>query len=138
MKKLLWLSLGLLLTAYSVLGYLSPRWTVSSFIWLCIPIITLGQILVLSQLPKRIQDAINTWFGSGLGRFLVAAGVSLGLVVALVWFHFFQYVLMIGAAEILARVELRHVGFSRIKSLGTLMTISLTGLMVGWLASPWS
>lgn len=135
MKKLLWLSLSLLLAAYGVLGYCLSRWAAPWLVWLVVLLFALGQAILLTSFSDDFKTSIRSWINSDVGHFTTIATAAFGIAAALVWFHLFQYLLMIGAAEILARVELQHSGFNRPKSLGVLTLLSLMGLGVGWMVS---
>ena len=138
MKKLLFPSLILLLCAYGILGYFLSRWTVPWVVWLAVLVLALAQAVLLTSFSTDFKDSFQNWFSSDLGTFVAIAIAACSIAIALVWFHVFQYLLMIGAAELLARVELQFAGFNRPKSLGVLTLISLAGLGVGWTASNWA
>jgi hypothetical protein len=136
-KKLLLLSLLLLLGTYSVLGYLLSYWTVPWVVWMVIILFAFLQASLLANFTKDLKTSIREWADSDIGHFTTISIVALSLAVVLVWFQFFQYVLMILATEVLARVELQHAGLNRSRSLGVLTGISFVGLGIGWTLSNW-
>lgn len=132
MKKLPGVSLGILLAGYCSLGYLLSSWTVPWVVWLVVVSLALIQAALLSSMPQGSQQAIGQWMRSDIGSFTIIIGVAFAIAIILVWFHIFQYVLMILAAEVLARVELMNAGFRSARSLGILTAVSLLGLASGW------
>jgi hypothetical protein len=136
-KKLLLLSLLLLLSTYSVLGYFLAYWTVPWIVWLAVMVFAIAQATLLASFSKDFKGSIRQWIDSEMGHFTTISIAALGIAVALMWFQLFQYVLMIAATELLARVELQHAGYNRSTILGILTGLSLVGLGVGWTCSGW-
>jgi hypothetical protein len=58
----------------------------------------------------------------------------MSIAVILVWYHVFEYILVVVAAEILARLDLQQARLGRWQSLGVLTAISVIGLSIGWTA----
>jgi hypothetical protein len=137
-KKLLWLSLSLLLAAYTTLGYFLSSWTVPWVVWLFVMAFALVQAILLTSVSKDFRTSMGNWIGSDIGHLMAISAGALSVTVVLVWFHIFQYILMIGSTEILARVELHFYGLNRPQSLGVLTGTSLLGLGLGWTVSTWA
>lgn len=138
MKRLLWLSLCMLLAGYGTLGYFLSRLTVPWVVWVAVMAFALLQTAFFSSVSQGFKTSFGEWFSSEVGHFTVIAVMAFGLAFVLVWFHIFQYALMIGAAELLARVELQHSSIKPSVSIGILTSIALLGIATGWTVSAWS
>jgi hypothetical protein len=137
MKRLLWLSLCILLAGYGTLGYFLSRWTVPWVVWIVVMAFALVQSIFISSISKGFKTSFSEWFNTEAGHFTVISIVAFGLAFVLVWFRIFQYALMIGAAELLARVELQHSAVKPSTAIGILTGVSLMGLATGWTISTW-
>lgn len=100
--------------------------------WVIIVAFALLQAAVLSGVPSAWKAALRNWFDSEAGHFTLIVLIAASSAVVLMWFHIFQCVLMIGAAEMLARVELQNSNIKPAPSLGVLTGVALIGLAVGW------
>jgi hypothetical protein len=137
MRRLLWLSLCMLLAGYGTLGYFLSRLTVPWVVWVAVMAFALVQSVFFSSISKGFKTSFREWFSTEAGHFTVIAIMAFGLAFVLVWFHIFQYALMIGAAELLARVELQYSSVKPSAAVGILTSIALMGLATGWTMSAW-
>lgn len=134
MKKIPWLSLILLLTAYSTLSWSLYRTTAPWLVWLVVVFLSLGQALLLTTFSRGFRIFIKKWLQSDIGYFSVISLGAFSIAVFLVWFHVFEFFLLVVGAEILARLDLQSAGFDEWQALGVLTFISCFGLAVGWTA----
>lgn len=135
MQKLLWVSLGCVLAGYGILGYLVSHGTAPSLGWLIPAGFLLGQAFWVIDSSPSEEPRATGWLTTEAALFLTVAAIAFSVVISLMWFHVMQYLLMIGAAEILARVELRHAGFNSSNARKLLILTSFAGLATGWTLS---
>lgn len=131
LKKLPWLSLALLLAAYTTLSWLLYRLNVTWQLWAIVLGLALTQAFLLTTFSRGVQRFLEKWLRSDLGYFSVILLVGMLGVFFLAWFHFFGHLLVLLAAEILARLDLRRAGYTRLQALVILVLVSLLGLGVG-------
>jgi hypothetical protein len=130
-KKIPWLSLILLLASYSTFSWFLYRSTVTWIVWLAVLVLALLQALLLTALSEGFRRFMGNWLKSDVGYFTMIILAAFSVVIALVWVHVFEYVLMVFAAEILARMDLQNAGYTRFQALAILTVLSLCGLAVG-------
>ena len=130
-KKLPWLSLALLLTAYTTLSWLLYRSSVTWQLWAIVLAFALAQAFLLTTLSQGVQQFLGSWLRSDLGYFSVVLLLGMLGVFFLAWFHFFGHLLVLLSAEILARLDLRRAGYTGVQALIILVLVSLLGLSVG-------
>jgi hypothetical protein len=134
-KFLPWLSLGLLLAAYSTFSWYVYHLTVTWVVWVSVIGFALLQAVFLTTLTQGLRSMIGRWLGSDTGYFTTVIGLAFLATTVLVWIHIFGYIITVIAAEVLARLDLQNRGFSQVQSLAILTLVSLTGLGIGWVAS---
>ncbi len=129
-----WLSLLLLLAAYSIFSWFLIR-TLGSLAWLLAAGIAIAQALLLTTWLNGLKRFARLWLRSDIGYFTLILLLSLGSTLALVWSKTAGYCLVILSAELLARLDLQNAGYNRWQSLLMLMLVSSVGLWLGWLAT---
>ncbi|NJN58876.1 MAG: hypothetical protein HC879_15950 [Leptolyngbyaceae cyanobacterium SL_5_9] len=134
-KFLPWLSLGLLLAAYSTFSWYVYHLTVTWVVWVSVIGFALLQAVFLTTLTQGLRSVIGRWLSSDTGYFVTVIGLAFLATTVLVWIHIFGYIITVIAAEVLARLDLQNRGFSQVQSLAILTLVSLTGLGIGWVAS---
>ena len=75
---------------------------------------------------------VTRWFKSDTVAFLSIFMAAAMATFILFWMHIFLYILCIIATEALARVDIQTAGYANRQAFLALLTISLTGLMLGW------
>ncbi len=135
MQKLPWISLLLLLTAYTSFSWFVTHSAASWLAWALVISFTLLQALLLTTLFARLRIFARRWLRSDLGYFCLVLISAISVTFALVWFRVFGYCLVVLAAEILARLDLQNSGYTRAQSLAVLTIVSFTGLVLGWATS---
>ena len=133
-QKVSWIALSLLPITYAVQGYLLiQRYNSLSVL----PIIVFGyillQLIMLSSSVQQVRNTIKNWVISDaihLISILVVAFLSFFLLNAL---EIFEDLLLVLAAEILARLDLQQKGLGRLQKLTILTTYLTLGLSIGWL-----
>ncbi len=128
-------SLALLFGAYTVFSWYLYSLTVPTVVWLLVLVLVLVQALLLTAWSRSLRRFSVRWLKSDLGYFSAILLVALSVVFALVWHRIFQYVLMVVASEILARLDLQNCGLNRWQTLLVLTLVSAVGLAVGWTAT---
>lgn len=134
-KRIPWLSLGLLLLAYSTFSWFLYSLTVSWVVWALVIAFALVQALLLTAFADSFRTVIDNWLRSDLGYFASVVIGALFVAFAFVWIRIFSYVLVLVAAEMLARLDLQNAGFNRVQSLLLLTLVSLVGLALGQVAN---
>ena len=156
-KRIPWLSLLLLLVAYASFGWflcycafplvdtlpqglsaqeIFDRVLVKPALPRVILLVAIGGSLFLSLAFMRplsnFTRFIDRWFKSDTTAFLTLAILGGMVAVFLYWLHIFLFVITIGAAGALARIDLQTDRFSDAQSFWILSTTSLSGLVAGW------
>ncbi len=133
MKRLPWLSFTLLLASYSCFSWFLYGRTTPIIVWAGLVTFALGQALLLTTLFQGCRKVARGWLQSDLGYFSMVLLGALSLVFVLVWTHIAEYVIVVVGAEILSRLDLQNLGFNDWQALSILTSVSLLGLIVGWL-----
>ncbi len=134
-KKIPWLSLLLLLLAYSSFSWFLYRATVTWVVWLLAFMFALLQAMLLTTFSNELKRVLSIWIKSDAGYFSTIIVFAFLVAVAFVWIQTFSYILVVVAAEMLARLDLQRAEFGRSQALSLLTLVSLSGLAVGWTAS---
>jgi len=127
-------SMTLLLVAYIVFSWFLYRITAPRLVWVLVALFALFQALLLTTFSNGFRRFLKSWLESDLGYFSVVIVSAFSLSLALVWYHVFEYFLLVAAAEMLARLDLQHAGLNQWKALFFLTFTSALGLAVGWTA----
>jgi hypothetical protein len=144
MKRVPWLSLGILFSAYATFSWFLTHWFASNAktlwfaewaIWAFVLFCTLMQALLLTTLFDGVKRFFARWLKSDVGYFSLIILSALSVTIALVWFKIFGYFLVIVSSEILVRLDLQNAKLSPWQSLFALTIVSVMGLAVGWSAS---
>ncbi len=135
MKKFPVVSLLLLLSAYGTFSWFLYQSTAPWIVWLVVTTIALTEALLLTTLSQGLRAAIRSWLKSDVGYFSVVLIGAFSSVLVLVWNHVFEYIFLILAAEMLARLDLQMAGLNRWQSLVVLSIVSLSGLVIGWVVN---
>lgn len=134
MKKLPFVSLALLLLAYTTFSWLLYNAEVTWLVWAAFAAFILIQAFLLTTAARKFQQFLERWLKSDLGYFSSILLLGLFVLFALAWFHVFGHVLVLASAELLARIDLRRAGYTRIQALILLLVVSLIGLLLGTIA----
>lgn len=104
-------------------------------VWALAATFALGQALLLTAFSDGFRLIINSWLRSDAGYFTSVVVTAMLVAIAFVWINIFGYILVLVAAEMLARLDLQNAGLNRTQSLAVLTVTSFAGLAVGWTAS---
>ncbi|HEY9616806.1 MAG TPA: hypothetical protein V6C64_08200 [Microcoleaceae cyanobacterium] len=100
-------------------------------------IMTVGWIFLLSVIfmspLTSFSRFINRWFKSDTVAFLSICMIASLAAVVLFWLHVFIQILLIVAAETLARLDIQTSGLDEWQAFWRLSTASLIGLAIGWM-----
>ncbi len=124
----------MLLTAYGTFSWFLYQSTAPWSVWVGMAVFALIQALLLTALSRGLRSAIRGWLKSDIGYFSVVLIGAFSIALILVWFHIFEYIILVVAAEVLARFDLQTAGLNRWQSLAVLTIVSLLGLSIGWIA----
>jgi hypothetical protein len=133
-KKFPWLSLSLLLAAYSTFSWFLYQITAPWRVWLAVFAFSMMQALLLTTLLKDFRLFMRKWLRSDIGYFSIVLLIACSIAFVLVWYHVFAYFLLVLSAELLSRLDLQTAGLNEWQSLGVLTFVSLAGLAIGWSA----
>jgi len=131
---MLWVSLPLLLAAYTSFSWFLYQNTENWVAWALAMVFAIVQALLLTAWSRGLRRFFRNWLQSSLGYFSLVVLGAMSIAVVLVWYHIFEYILVVVAAEILARLDLQQAKLGRWQSLGILTVISVLGLSIGWTA----
>jgi hypothetical protein len=144
MKKVPWLSLSILFSAYATFSWFLTHWFSQNLrtawfgewaVWAFVLFCTLMQALLLTTLFDGVKRFFRRWLKSDVGYFSLIIIGALSVTAAMVWFKMFGYFLVLVSSEILARLDLQNAKLNRWQSLGVLTAISIMGLAAGWCAT---
>jgi hypothetical protein len=127
-----WLSIILLLIAYTTFSHFLTKVTHSWWAWGAVLAFTWGEALLLTTWFDGVKFFFARWLKSDVGYFSLIIVGALSVTMALVWFKIFGYFVVLLSAEVLAKLDLQNARFSRLQSLLVLESITLVGLAVGW------
>jgi hypothetical protein len=142
-KKFPWLSLALLLSAYTTFSWFFTHaftqvLTFSSTAYLAWGLVigfALLEALLLTTQFNGLKALLGRWLRSDVGYFTLIIVASLGATLAFIWSNVTGYFVVLIAAEILARLDLQNAKFSRFQSFIILTIISILGLALGLIAT---
>ncbi len=134
MLKIPWLSLLLLLAAYSIFSWFLIQ-TTGALAWLLVGTVASLQALLLTTWFNGLKRFAHLWLSSDLGYFTLILILAISSTMALVWFKTFGHFLVLVSAELLARLDLQNAGYSRWQTLLMLMFVACLGLGLGWAAA---
>ncbi|MBD1914128.1 MULTISPECIES: hypothetical protein [unclassified Leptolyngbya] len=127
-------SMVLLMSAYSVLSWFLYRITAPRFVWILVAVFALFQALLLTTFSRGFRTFLKNWLESDLGYFSVVMVAAFSVTLALMWYHVFEYFVLVAAAEVLARLDLQNAGLNQWQALLFMTLTSALGLAVGWSA----
>lgn len=126
LRKIPWLSLGLFLLTFSLIGWYLSAYSVIWSFW------SLVVVLLITVGIIWFGDDVLRWLGVGSQGLFVVSGLTIVACLAVLSSGLFAQVVMLLAAEFLARVEMKYAGFSRNHTLCVLAIIAGLGLGLGW------
>lgn len=131
-KQFPWLSLSLLLTAYTSFGWFlcNPQFPLLAIF--C-AIAWVGIISAAFMHPIiGLNRFITRWFHSDTIAFLTLFALA-GLVTTILFFlRIFLYIFTILATEALARIDMQTQGYKEFQAFWVLAIVSFLGLGLGW------
>ncbi|MGB3403480.1 MAG: hypothetical protein WBA77_12405 [Microcoleaceae cyanobacterium] len=132
MKLITWFSLFLLIVTYFTLGWTLFLAEFSLVMWGIIILSITSIIFCLTTPLDNLKSPLSQWFRSNVSTFFAVIFASFLLVVFATWIHIFFKILLMLSSTILARTELQTIGVKHWLAFLILMSISLTGLILGW------
>lgn len=134
LTKLPWVSLTLLVTAYSTLGWVVYNAHAPWFVWLLlvfsVALVVEGLVVPWSRIRRYLAIVLKSdvrAFGfSVLGAFLAFVIVA--------WLHIFVHALVILASNMLVRLNLQEAGVQKQQTFWILFIFSIAGIGVGAIA----
>ncbi|MGB3533696.1 MAG: hypothetical protein WBA13_09265 [Microcoleaceae cyanobacterium] len=127
-----WLALFLLLITYFTLGWTIFLAEISLLMWGFIIIGMASLVFCLTTPLENLKGPIMKWFRSNVGTFFAVIFAAFLLVVLATWIDIFFKIMLMLSAMILARTELQTIGVKHWLAFLILMSISLIGLVLGW------
>jgi len=92
------------------------------------------QASLLTTFSKGFRTFLTKWLQSDLGYFSMVLLGAISIAFVLVWYHIFEYALVVIGTEILSRIDLQTAGFNEWQALGILFFVSILGLATSWVA----
>uniref|UniRef100_A0A832H2T3 Uncharacterized protein n=1 Tax=Oscillatoriales cyanobacterium SpSt-402 TaxID=2282168 RepID=A0A832H2T3_9CYAN len=93
--------------------------------------IFLSSMAFISPLTS-FSSFLSHWFKSDTVAFMTLFMFASLAAVILYWLHIFLQILTILAVDVLARIDIQCLGLSGVQAFWILVSISLTGLAIGW------
>lgn len=125
--KIPWVSLVLLLISFALLGwYLSSYHSIWS-LWSFVAVVAVTMAIIWSS------DSLLRWLRVGSQGLFFALGITLVACLAVLASGLFTQVVMLLAAELLARIQMQSAGFSKNHTLWVLTVVVGLGLGLGWM-----
>jgi len=118
----------LLLVTYIMLSWFLYQTTAPWLVWVLALVFAIVQASLLTTLSEGLRRFISNWLKSDLGYFSIIALGAFSITIILVWFHVFEYFLMVVGAELLASLVLQNADLNRWHSLGVLTINSIVDL----------
>lgn len=136
-KKLPWVSLLLLLIAYTIWGWLIfavayKHWIV----WLAAGAMALLIAAASTSALPLVKDVVGFTLKSDSRAFFAVTIAAFLTVFIVTWFNAFVHALILASAESLARLELQTSRFNQWQAFGILSLVSLAGLGLGGAVHP--
>ncbi|MDZ7960462.1 MAG: hypothetical protein RMY34_21705 [Aulosira sp. DedQUE10] len=123
-SRIPWIPLGLLWLAYALLGWYLA---IHHIIWLVGGFITAVALAIVRKSFSWLERLIN--FGSQ--TLIVILVLSLSIAIVATWSLLFSLFLIPVATTLLADLEMRFAGFSKIDAFLVLTILAVLGLAVG-------
>jgi hypothetical protein len=130
-KPFPWIALTLLLVAYATFSWFLYASNVTWLAWTAVLVFTLAEALLLTTFSRGLRRLIRGWLISDVGYFVTIICSAFLVVIILVWVQVFSYILVLIAAELLARLELQQHRCNRWQSFLVLTIVSFIGLGLG-------
>ena len=130
LKKLLWVSLALLLITYSTLGWVLAAFHYPWFVWVMIVVVIVLLAAFLSSPEAKFRDSSHL-FKSDTRTFLFVVAAAFLSVIIIWMLHIFAHALVTISAAILVRLEAQESRLSNRQSFWILEVVSLAGLGLG-------
>lgn len=132
LRKLPWISIGMMVLTYGVFGWLMSASFVSPWLpWLGACYITIV-IIVLTLVPLRnFRTKLDYWLQSKLRSLISLIGGAFAMVIIFSWLELFIRILVLMAAAFLVRIDLISQGFSRNQTFCFLGTCALGSYSLG-------
>lgn len=152
LKKIPWLSLGILIITYGLCGWIYASWSISLidqgklFYWVLeenlITILLYGlgtcgvllTALVFTAPVALMKVSIGTWIKSDVGAFMSIILGAMAFALIVQWLNLFAKIFVLLASAMLVRLDLRNLGLSTGASLLTIGCFCLSGFGSGILA----
>ncbi len=132
MKKTTGLALFILLITYFTLGWTLFQAKFPLFMWGIIILSIALLVFCLTTPLDNLKGPLMRWFRSNVGTFIAVIFAAFLLVFLATWINIFFKILLMLSSMILARTELQTIGVKHWLAFLILMTIALTGLVLGW------
>jgi hypothetical protein len=127
-----WVSLLLLLGCYAIVGRVMATLHDGRAVW---GFVGLGGLAVAALYMHPLTDMrrfMTRWFSSDTVAFCILVGLAAFTSILLHWFKAFLPVILVLAAEALARLDLQAAKFTELQSFVILVLTTALGLFVGW------
>lgn len=132
LKRIPWISLGLVLLTYTSLGWLLTRAHTPLYVWIAIAIAILLLLELLTVPWQWLVKYSSSIFDSAFRSFLISLLAACLLFFMIFRFRIFLDVLVIVAATMLARIDFQTAKLSQVITFWMLALFSLSGLSIGF------
>jgi hypothetical protein len=131
LPKLPWISLVLLFLTYMTFGWLLYDWTKSREIWLMVAfaVVLMGSFVTYPS--RSVSFSFGGFFKTDVRALILIIIASIGSVILLTWVQFFVDAVVLCTAGLLVSLDLKTLGWSKIKSLLLIVSWQLLATAAG-------
>lgn len=134
-KKVPWLAVCLLLSAYITLGWVLSTLQAFWLVWVVVALSSLLLAAAFSASWTEIRDRFASLFSSDSKTFLIAVIAAFTSVIFISWLHVFVHALVISCAVLLVKLDMQAARFREKQVFLLISAVSLLGLASGWIAN---
>jgi len=122
-----------LLAAYMTFGWSLGSTEAPPLTWILASALAILQAGILTIYAHQTGLWISQWLKSDVGYFLTVVSSAFLAAATVVWFDIFAYLLVLGTAGLLARLDTLAATFKDIQAFLLLLFSSETGLAFSWI-----
>ncbi|AFY94001.1 hypothetical protein [Chamaesiphon minutus] len=131
LPKLPWISLVLLFLTYMTFGWLLYDWTRNREIWLMVAFAVVAMAAFVTYPSRSVSFGFGGFFKTDVRALILVIIGSIGSVILLTWVQFFVDAVVLCAAGLLVSLDLKTLGWGKVKSLLLIVVWQLLAAAAG-------
>jgi hypothetical protein len=131
LPKLPWISLIILFLTYMTFGWLLYDWTRHREIWLMVAVAVVAMGAFVTYPSRSVSFSFGGFFKTDVRALILMIIGSIGSVILLTWVQFFVDAVVLCAAGLLVSLDLKTLGWSKVKSLLLIVSWQLLATAAG-------